>query len=253
MLPGVGGAVFGEDDIFGPEGGLASALELDDVRVVTSGSLAAALPSAGLEPGVRFAQHERFQRNAVAARIEPTPEEAEASDLADYGDRPRSFWQAPLYAYRVRTRQSEIRRQLAERRRDLARAREACEEAKVAFAERARPVAQKIEVFATLLEPIATTEKVMLERDTALSAEMEAHRGQLRVIDERVVQLEAELAEAKSDEHRMEDRLAEAEAVRQRAEARLKRAEIEIRNVGARADIDGNSVRIDAKGGGAPP
>jgi hypothetical protein len=252
MTPGVGGAEFDEDDIFSPGGGAGGALELDDIRVVASGSLAAALPSGGLGPVPRPAPGERFQRNGLVGGIEEAPEDAEARALADYGESPSRWWQAPFYAYRVRTRQSELRRQLAERQRDLSRARDACEEVKVAFAERARLVAQPIEMFAKLLEPIAMAERVMLERDTALSAEMEAHKGQLRVLDDRIVQLETELAEAKSDEHRIEDRLAEAEAVRQRAEAKMKRAEIEIRNAEARADAEGGVARPAAKRAGTP-
>ncbi len=252
MLPGVGGAVFDEDDMFSPEGGAASALELD-VRVMPAAAIAPLRLQNGREPVLRYGPPERFPHSRAAAGSEPTADEAEASALADYGDGPRSFWQAPLYAYRVKTRQSEIRRQLAERQKDLSRARQAEEEAKVAFAERVRPAAQKIEVFAKLLEPIVVTEKIMLERDSALEAAMDAHEGQLRVIDARIDQLEADLARAKLEERQIEDKLAEAEAVRRRAEAKVKRAEIEIRNVGARVDVEGGGARAPARGVGTPP
>ncbi len=254
-MPGVGGTLFDEDDIFSPdskEGGAPRAIELDDIRVAPTGSLAPATPVTAVGRAPRFSPVERFERSAVFREVELTAEEKEARALADYGDSPKTWWQAPLYAYRVRTRQSELRRQLAERRQDLGRAREACEEAKVAFAERARPVARKVETFARLLEPIAAAEKVMLERDGALAAEMEAHQAQLRVIDERVAQLEMELAEAKSEEDRIEAMLAEAEAVRQRAEAKMKRVEIEIRNASARVEGEGGGERVGAKGVGTP-
>jgi len=252
MMPGVGGTVFDEDDDFSAEGGGggSSALELDEIRVVPSGSLASAASLATLGPASLAPPVERFRRGGFGGAIEPTADEREASALADYGDRPERWWQAPLYAYRVKTRQSELRRQLAERRHDLVRAREACEEAKLAFAERARPVAQKVELFANLLSSIAVAERVMLERDTALSAQMEAHDAQLRVIEGRVVQLEAELVDAKSEESRAEEELAAAEAIRQRAEAKMKRVEIEIRNIAVRADVDGGSKRVVAKGAG---
>jgi hypothetical protein len=247
-IPGVGGVVFDEDDIFSPGGGVGGSLELQHVHGVPSGSLAAAVPPSGLVPPLR--SPERFQRSSLARGSEPTADETDARALADYGDGPSSFWQAPLYAYRVRTRQSELRRQLAERQRDLTRARDACEEAKVAFAERARNGAQKNDTFAKLLEPIVATERVMLDRDTALSVATEAHQGQLRVIDERIAELEAELADAKADERQIEDKLAEAEAVRQRALAKMKRVEIEIRNAGARADAESSAARVSAKGVG---
>lgn len=248
-IPGVGGVVFDEDDIFSPGSGGAS-LELQHVHVAPSGSLAAAVPPSGLGPPLR--SPERFQRSSLARAGELTGDETDARALADYGESPSSFWQAPLYAYRVRTRQSELRRQLAERQRDLTRARDACEEAKVAFAERARKVAQKSETFAKLLEPIVASERVMLDRDTALSVVTEAHQGQLRVIDDRIAELEAELADSKADERQIEDKLAEAEAVRQRAEAKMKRVEIEIRNAGARADAESSAARASAKGAGTP-
>jgi hypothetical protein len=251
-IPGVGGAAFDEDDIFSPGGGSGGTLELDVIRAVPSGSVATAPLSFGLGPAPRSLSGDRFQRSEALGGIEATPEETEARALADYGDSPRSWWQAPFYTYRVWTRQSELRRQLAERQRDLTRTRDALEEVKVAFSERARSVAQPMETFAKLLEPIVTAERVMLERDTALSAELEAHRAQLRVIDDRIVQLEAELAEAKSDEVRIEDKLAEAEAVRQRAEAKVKRAEIEIRNADAREGVEGTRARAPAKGAGTP-
>jgi hypothetical protein len=177
---------------------------------------------------------------------------AEAVSLADYGESPTSLWQAPLYAYRVKTRQAELRRQLAERRVDLARARQAEEDAKLAFAERARPIAEKAGAFQRGLEAIATHERLMVQRDGALSVEMDAHERRLSVIDERVLGLESELVTAKADEHELEEKLAGAEAVRQRAEAKLRRAEIEVRNAGSLADMARAAQRAQAKRAGPP-
>jgi chromosome segregation ATPase len=184
--------------------------------------------------------------------LETHADGAEAAAVADYGDSPESWWQAPLYAYRVKTRQAELRRQLKERQTDLARARQAEEQATVAFADRARHAALKVEAFAQHLEPIATREKLMLERDGALSAEMEAHRARLLVIDDRIAGLSAELAEAKAEERQIEEKLAEAEGIRQRADAKLKRAEIEIRNASSLADAAGAAQRETAKRAGLP-
>jgi hypothetical protein len=192
-------------------------------------------------------------RPVVVAPDKASADALEATVLADYGESPTRLWQAPIYAYRVRTRQAELRRQLAERRADLARARQVEEDAKLAFAERARPIAEKAPEFKQALEPIAAHERLMLDRDGALSAEMDAHKGRLSVIDERVVGLHAELVIAKAEEHEIERSLAEAEAVRQRAETRLKRAEIEVRNAALLADAAGAAQREQAKRTGTPP
>jgi hypothetical protein len=256
--PGVGGAVFDEDDIFAPDGGLSAPLELDmDSRPAAgverqSGTLASVSPvSMPRVASVGSGRHS-LGRPVVVAPDRGFADATEAALLADYGESPTRLWQAPLYAYRVRTRQAELRRQLAERKADLARARQVEEDAKLAFAERARPVAEGAGTFKQALDPIATHERLMFERDGALSAEMDAHKGRLSVIDERVQGLLVELDAAKADEHEVEQRLHEAEAVRQRAETKLKRAEIEVRNAAKLAEAALAAQRGQAKKAGVP-
>jgi hypothetical protein len=246
-LPGVGGAVFDEDDIFSPDGGPGAAIELE-MPVGGPGPGAGAGPSAvssppartmASKPPVSMAKVPVGTSRGVLVQRNDSDEESEARTLADYGDSPDSFWKAPLYAYRVKTRQSELRRQLHERQTDLKRAEKAEEQAKIAFAERARPIAERLEGYAQALEPIAKTERVMMDRGGALSAEVEAHKSRLAVIDERVHGLEGELETAKAEEREIEGKLAEAEGIRQRADAKLKRAEIEIRNATTVAEAGG--------------
>jgi hypothetical protein len=259
-IPGVGGAVFDEDDIFAPQGGGAP-LELDTAGSPTpaprpppptsSGKMPREAARDGAEPNAasppdRGQALERIQSHELEV------DDPEVATLADYGDPPQSFWQAPLYTYRVKMRQSELRAQLTERKNDLARARQAEEQAKLEFADRARDAARRIETYAGPLEAIATAEKLMLQRDGALSAELEAHRARLAVIDERVAGLTAELAEARGEERKIEASLAEAEAIRQRADAKLKRAEIEIRNASSLADQATAAQRDSAKRAGLP-
>jgi hypothetical protein len=258
--PGVGGAVFDEDDIFAPGGGLSAPLELDmESRPsagvgIQGGTLAPVSPSPVSAPRVAGVGSGRYPsgRPVAVASDKGFADATEAAILADYGESPTRLWQAPLYAYRVRTRQAELRRQLSERRADLARARQVEEDAKLAFAERARPIAEAAGAFKQALHPIATHERLMLERDGALSAEMDAHKGRLSVIDERVQGLLAELEAAKADEHELEQRLAEAEAVRQRAETKLKRAEIEVRNAAKLAEAALAAQRGHAKKASIP-
>jgi nucleotide-binding universal stress UspA family protein len=273
-IPGVGGAVFEEDDIFAPAGG-GGPLELD-----TSGPPSMPKPKEAQRPtpplpgGSPSGSHRSPSSGGQAPlasssgasgaltasagggmaleKPELTADQAEAASLADYGESPSSWWQTPLYAYRVKTRQAELRRQLKERQEDLARARQAEEGAKIAFADRARPVARKVEALVRVLEPIQNAENLMVQRDGMLSAEVEAHKGRLAVIDERIAGLSAELVEAKAEERQIEEKLAEAEAIRQRADAKLKRAEIEIRNASSLADAAGAAHRDAAKRAGLP-
>jgi hypothetical protein len=258
-IPGVGGAVFDDDDVFAPAGGGAP-LELDTGTPPTSAPnqvapLSAPVRASSLAPR-EGPQKELALPAERALQTGPSHEliagDSEAASLADYGDPPASWWQAPLYAYRVKMRQSELRRHLAERKSDLARARQVEEEAKLAFADRARAVAKNVEAYARPLAAIDTAERLMMDRDGVLSAEMEAHKGRLAVIDERVVGLGAELAEARAEERKLEESLAEAEAIRQRAEAKLKRAEIEIRNASSLVDQAAAAQRDSAKRAGLP-
>jgi hypothetical protein len=267
-IPGVGGAVFDEDDIFAPGGGNVP-LELEMVaprppaghppQPHASGAYLAdprapgATPpnaKASLKPGGNSARSLAAEpplgtsagRTGAMVHSPSSPAaDEEAASFADYGPSPESWWQAPLYAYRVKMRQAELRRQLAERKADVARAKQAEEQAKLAFADRARSRAGSVESAARAIATIENAEQVMLQRDGALSSELEAHKARLAVIDERIAGLSAELAEAKGEERAVEEKLAEAEAIRQRAEAKLKRAEIEIRNA------------VSVSGSAAPP
>ena len=73
----------------------------------------------------------------------PTADPFEAQALADYGPAPSAFWMAPLYAYRVMSRRSELRRALAQTKDDAARTSKRVEDALVAFGEKARSLVKE--------------------------------------------------------------------------------------------------------------
>ncbi len=152
----------------------------------------------------------------------------EARALADFGPPPDVFWRAPMYALRVVRRRAELRRALALRKDESADAARRAEDALVAFAERARPIAES--AGGRGLDDVRAAEDLMRGRDSALAAEMDAHKGALAEVDARLAPVEAELAAAKQEEEKIARELAAAEEVRRRAEAKVKRAEIEIRN-----------------------
>jgi hypothetical protein len=257
FILGVGGAEFDDDDAFSGDGP-GMKLELDDGPSVSR----APAPMTSHAPGFDDDEGDQAPHGSSSALVSvsrsvaggapramsgaprealaPTPEEsaedAEARAFGDYGPAPRSWWQAPIYTYRVKMRQAELRRMLVERKADAAKAAQAEEDTLVDFGERARAVAVKEGSYGKALDAITAAEKIMRERDTALAGDTDAHKERLAVIDERIAKLEGELSVAKSEERRIEGEMAEVEAQKQRAEAKMKRAEIEIRNVSSRGD-----------------
>jgi hypothetical protein len=180
------------------------------------------------------------------ARTAPSTPAADALDpfevraIADYGSRPRHWWETPKYAYRVLTRKAELRRAIALRKVDAERAETSAEDALIAFGQAARAVVDATHGSATsstygaALEAVGATEDLFRARDTALSAETHAHDERRAAAEQRIGDLDAQLAARRAEEDAVAAELAAVEAVAKRAEARVKRAEIEIRNAGQR-------------------
>ncbi|HEY8040043.1 MAG TPA: hypothetical protein VIF15_09635 [Polyangiaceae bacterium] len=156
--------------------------------------------------------------------------EFDARVLADYGEPPRSWILAPLYAWRVLRRQRELKAVLAGRRAEAAHAAGELEDALVAFAERVRPAAEKQPGYATVLEELSRAEDLLRSRDRVLAAEQDAQTARLAQVDARLAKMEGELAQAQSDERTLAGELSSAQGALGREEAKLKRAEIELRS-----------------------
>jgi hypothetical protein len=170
---------------------------------------------------------------ALAERgpLQPPVEAFEARVLANFGDPPRHFWQAPLYAWRVRQRLVELRVQASERERRAERAATAAEQALVALGQRARSTAEKIPAYGRTIDGIRMQEQTLRQRDSALMAETDAHNKKLAMIDAKIGELHTELGVVQAEERRVADELAMVQARVQRAEAKLKRLDIELRSV----------------------
>ena len=195
-----------------------------------------------------LAVHERAQSSAkVTERIEhqgghaawPTGrapdvtqlnlDPIEIAILADYGDVPHAVQLTPAYAYRVFTRQRELKRQLLSISAECERAQLEREATLAELARAVRPAAEKIEQFRRLYLPLVELEQVAGQRGQALSSinqQLTARSGQF----------DAELsqtAERISAQERLEQEAMRAyderEAAARRAEAKLKRVHIEIR------------------------
>jgi len=157
-----------------------------------------------------------------------------AMKLADYGDPPTAWWNAPLYAYHVMMRQQALKHALVEKRASLAKARTAADDAVAAFAERGRKVMAASDAYSKKLGALTVAEHGLREKDGALASESDAHAQKIAGFDERIAALEAELAAARAEEKAHSANFVRVDDIRQRADAMVKRAEIDLRNAVAR-------------------
>jgi len=153
---------------------------------------------------------------------------ADARVLAEYGDPPKSWVAAPLYAWRVMRRQRELKTAHAARQVEAERAAVVLEDALVAFAESVRPAAEKQSAYAVALEDLSRAEDVLRSRDKVLAAEQDAQKARLAQVDARLTTLEAELAKAQIEERLAAEQLSSTQGSLAREEAKLKRAEGEL-------------------------
>jgi len=153
---------------------------------------------------------------------------ADARVLAEYGEAPKSWVTAPLYAWRVMKRQRELKTAHLARQAEAERTGVALEGALVAFAERVRPAAEKVAAYSVALEDLTRAEDVLRSRDKVLAAEQDAQKARLAQVDERLTALEAELSKAQIDERLAAEQLSSTQGALAREEAKLKRAEGEL-------------------------
>ncbi len=159
-----------------------------------------------------------------------------ATRLAAYGEPPDEWWKAPFYAYHVKTRQMDLRKNLVARRADHEKALSAVSDALVVLAERVRRGILNNEAYAKLQGAVIHAENTLRERDSELAAATDAHKRQTGGLDEKIAEHEAELAGARAEEKSYAAVFERVDAVRQRADAKLKRIDIDQRAAVARAN-----------------
>jgi hypothetical protein len=163
----------------------------------------------------------------VQLKLDPV----EIAILADYGDVPHAIQLTPAYAYRVFTRQRELKRQLLAITAECERAQFEREAALAELARAVRPAAEQIEQFRRLFAPLVELEQVASQRGQALSsinAQMGAQSGQF---DLELAQISEQIAAQRMLEQAALHAHDEREAAAMRADAKLKRVHIEIRAV----------------------
>ncbi len=155
----------------------------------------------------------------------------EVAILADYGAAPHSAHLTPAYAYRVFTRQRELKQQLASLCTERDRAELDRETTLAELARTVRPAAEQIDAFRRFFMPLVELEQVASQRGQALSsinAELGAHSSSF---DAELTQISEQLSAQQAVEQDALRVHTEREQLAQRAEAKLKRVHIEIRAV----------------------
>jgi hypothetical protein len=214
-----------------PKGPLDDSFEMGEM----GGSLDLA-PTSVTEPKV---QREAERPHAPASIMQSEDGgRAAAEKLGSYGDPPEGLFGAPFYAYRVKSRQRELRRALAEKREALEKAQVATTDALVHLADRARASILTNEAYAKLLGAVIVAENSLRNKDSVLAAATDAHKKETAGLDQRLTHFEAVLAGARAEERSYNNTFERVDAVRQRAEAKLKRIEIDLRNAAARGAAD---------------
>ena len=151
--------------------------------------------------------------------------------LADYGDVPKAIQLTPGYAYRVFSRQRELKQQLISISAECERAQSEREATLAELARTVRPAAERIQQFRRFFAPLVELEQVASQRGQALSSineQLNAHSAQL---DTEHAQLTAQISAEEKLVHDAERVHDEREAAAKRADAKLKRVHIEMRAV----------------------
>ena len=251
MSPDMGrGAMFDDDeDGFGSGGGAGLSLELDTrggppIRGMAPKPMPSAGPGAsaggggggggaidaGMAP-VKMPSFRPIPAGVPDRRPSTAPVESyEAKMLGNFGEPPKHFWQAPLYAWRVRQRLADLKEALKERRQLAERAAKAIDQALVALGQRARGAAELNPQYGRTLDLLRMNEQTLRQKDGALMGEMDAHSRKLAQIDQKIAELQSVATQMQAEERRISDELNMAQATVQRAEAKLKRLDIDLRS-----------------------
>jgi len=168
--------------------------------------------------------------------------------VAGYGRPPQNAVLTPLYAYRVFTRQRQLRLQVSQLNQQLSRAEAERDGLLARLATSLRPVLEASDTFRRLLEPIREVERLRGDRSAALSEADAGYREQMAKFDQELARLRAVQTSAKSASAEKRGVRENAENEFRRADAKHKRAQIEMRGV-----LDLARKALGPAGGDIPP
>jgi len=153
----------------------------------------------------------------------------ELARISGYGDPPDNAARSLAYAYRVFTRQRELKRQLAPIAAECLRAEKERETVLADLARELRPELEKIPAFARFLGPVLETEQRVRARGDALSALGTQRTAQNADLDAELARTADLIARDVLAESAAQREYETCEANLRRAEAKLKRVQIEKR------------------------
>jgi hypothetical protein len=155
----------------------------------------------------------------------------EVTLTAGYGPAPVNALSSPMYAYRVLSRRSPIKKATARCHAELTSAELARDLELMQLSNDLRPALEANDAFRRLLEPIREVERRAGERSAALSEADAGYREQMARFDAEIAQLREAEAQAEAfygDRAKLADT---TESELRRAEAKHQRVQIEIRGV----------------------
>jgi hypothetical protein len=195
---------------------------------------------SGLEPSGRMSS-DRPKVSAPQAAGAPWPsgsapererialDPLELSLLAGYGESPKSAYLTPGYAYRVFTRQRELKGLLAPLEAERARAETERDQALAELAHALRPEIERAEQFRRMLSPLVELEQLASQRGQALSSVNAELSTQASELDSELERIAEQLELARASEHDAQRLYDQRDAEAKRAQAKLKRVHIEMR------------------------
>jgi hypothetical protein len=243
--PRVAAPLTAESAAFGLEISLPD-LDDEDEQLLQKGSNVDL--SLGTSPQATKRHHENWPHGHTRPTDQLPIDPAEVTLAAGYGPAPVNAVLAPVYAYRVLSRRSPIKKATALYHAELTSAELARDLELVELANELRPVLEANDAFRRLLEPIRDVERVAGERSAALSEADAGYREQMARFDAELAQLRD--AEAKAEAFYQEKAKVADSAHNElrRAEAKHQRAQIEIRGV-----LDVARQALGPAGGDMPP
>ncbi|MBK8999417.1 MAG: hypothetical protein IPM35_27155 [Myxococcales bacterium] len=168
----------------------------------------------------------------------PAVDASAAGLLARYGPAPSAIYLAPLYAFRVFTRQRELRADLARLNGEITAQERKLDEMFAGVASAARPALGSDARF----EAVRQLESIAGERGAALSQTNEQFKAQNDQLEQQLAAVQAQLPPLDAEKQRATAAVAEREAELGRVVAKQKRFLIEAR-----------SVKMSALPAGSPP
>ena len=187
--------------------------------------------SVGASPQATKRHHDNWPQGRTRPIDQLPIDPAEVTLVAGYGPAPQNAVLAPVYAYRVLSRRSPLKRAIATLNTELAQAELERDTQLMQLSNELRPALEANESFRRLLEPIREVEQVAGDRYQAFSQADAGYREQMAQFEAELAQLRASEQAAQSVVEQRTNAAQGSQNELRRAEAKHQRVQIEIRGV----------------------